>query len=137
EDDVAGMVGAAVREGIDVVEGRGLEVEHGGAVDAAPAAVAHGSAFDCAFVTSSPKVLHGAPGAALEAGDAGEAGEHDVVMPTAGHFTSRERLTPHDGRNSHRGASEEQASDELVSCSVTHRSRHDRTRRYRRLCDRR
>ena len=48
-DDVARRVGAAVCEWIDVIEGREPELERPGAVDAAPAAVAHGCALEGAL----------------------------------------------------------------------------------------
>src|SRR5947207_15143806 len=57
EDDIARMMGAAVRERIDMVERRRVEVEGGGAVDAAPAAVAQGRARDGALVTAAAELI--------------------------------------------------------------------------------
>ena len=104
EDNVARMMRAAVRERIDMVERRRVEVEGGGAVNAAPAAVAHGRAFDGALVPGAAELI-GAwpPGATWEVG---KAWKHDAVtLSTNGHFTSREKATPRDRRSSHRGAS--------------------------------
>jgi len=124
ENDVTGVMDATVRQWIHVVERRGLEIELGGAVDAAPAAVAHGGSFDGALVFGPAKVADArVTRAASNAGEAGEAGEHDAVMLSAnGHFTSREKATPRDRRNSQRGA-----SDHFVAFfSATNGTRHCR-----------
>jgi hypothetical protein len=107
KNDVAGVMHAAVRQGIYVIEGSCFEIESRGAVDAAPAAVAHRGAFDRALVSSPAKVADARLTDA--ASDAGEAGEHgSVMLPVTGggHFTSLEKSKPRDGRNSHSGASD-------------------------------
>ena len=124
ENDVAGVMGAAVRQRVHVVERCRLEIELGGAVDAAPAAVAHGGSFDGALVFGPAKVADARVArAASKAGEAGEAGEHDAVVLSAnGHFTSREKATPRDRRSSQRGA-----SDHFVAFfSATNGTRHCR-----------
>jgi hypothetical protein len=92
ENDVARVVRAAVGERIDVIQGRGLEIQLDGAVDAAPAAVAHRGALDGAFVPSPAEVFDaGVTRASADAGVAGKPGKHDAVMLSAnGHFTSLE-----------------------------------------------
>ena len=86
ENDVAGMVSAAVREGMHVIERRRLEVQRRSAVDAAAATVTHGRTLDGALESGSAKM--GDPGTfgAAEAGS----GKHDAVtLPSNGHFTSQ------------------------------------------------
>src|SRR5215468_1118755 len=79
EDDVAGNVSAAMRQRLHVVECSEIELEPGGAVDAAPAAVAHRSAFDGSFLMSKGNRL----GAASDAWCARE--RHTMVeLPTSG-----------------------------------------------------
>jgi hypothetical protein len=107
KNDVAGVMHAAVRQRIHVIESRSFEVEGRSAVDAAPAAVAHRGALDRALVSSPAKMADARLTDA--AGDAGEAGEHgSVMLPVTGggHFTSLEKSKPRDGRDSHRGASD-------------------------------
>src|SRR5439155_21250445 len=106
------------------------EVEGRGAVHAAPPAVAHGRAFDGALVARAAELI-GAwpPGATWEVGNAGE---HDAVtLSTNGHFTSLEKATPRDRRNSHRGASGR------LTVSATEETRRCRSRRVLRLRSRR
>jgi hypothetical protein len=50
ENDVAWGVRAAVRQRMDVVERREVELQSGGAIDAPPAAVSHGGVFYRALV---------------------------------------------------------------------------------------
>src|SRR5688572_26311246 len=121
ENDVAGVMGAAMRQRVHMVERCRLEIELGGAVDTAPAAVAHGSSFDGALVFGPAKVADAR--VARAASWAGEAGEHDAVVLSAnGHFTSREKATPRDRRSSQRGA-----SDHFVAFfSATNGTRHCR-----------
>src|SRR5262245_35674150 len=66
EDDVAGVVGTAVRERVYVIERGRLELERRGAIDAAPSAVAHGRALDGPLVPRSAKLADA--GAASAAG---------------------------------------------------------------------
>ena len=68
QHDVSSHVGAAVREGVHVVEGGELEVERRGAVHAAAAAITHGGSLDGSLLMSGWNVL--APtGRAREAGE--------------------------------------------------------------------
>src|SRR5262245_58570582 len=79
EDDIAGNVRAAVRQRLHVVERSEIELEPGGAIDAAPAAVAHRSAFDGSFLMSEGD----RPGAMSDTWCARE--RHTMVeMPTTG-----------------------------------------------------
>src|SRR4051812_26569032 len=55
ENDVSGMMSAAMREGVHMVEGRGFKVERSATIDAASPAVAHGRAFDRALVPGASK----------------------------------------------------------------------------------
>src|SRR5262245_53940126 len=79
EDDVARNVRAAMRQRLHVVERSEIELEPGGAVDTAPAAVAHRSAFDGSFLMSGRNRL----GAAIGAWCARKR-DTMVEMPTSG-----------------------------------------------------
>ena len=77
-----------------------LEVEAGSAIHTAPAAVAHSGTFDGSFVACAPKSRVGAT--VTVGGPANMGGvEDDTVTLTNGHFTSREKTTPRDGRRNH------------------------------------
>lgn len=52
EDDVAGDVGAPVRQRMDMVERGVIEFEWSSAVDASPAAISHRGSLDCSLVMS-------------------------------------------------------------------------------------
>jgi len=113
------MVCAAVGERMHMVERRGLEIERIATIDAAPTAVAHRGALDRALVPSTSKL---ADAGALRAGWTWKSGKHDVVtLSPNGHFTSLEKTTPRNGRNSQCGAS--------VYFSATTEARHCRARR--------
>ena len=79
EDDVAGNVSAAVRQRLHMVECCEIELEPGGAVDTAPATVAHRGAFDGSFLMSGGNRL----GATIDAWCARER-DTMVEMPTSG-----------------------------------------------------
>jgi hypothetical protein len=49
-DDVPERMGASMRQRVNMVESRGRKLERVSAIHAAPAAVAHGGAFNCVFV---------------------------------------------------------------------------------------
>src|SRR5690348_15954278 len=103
EDHVARVVRSSVCQRMDMVQRGGLEVEGGSAINAAATAVAHGGAFDGSFVARAPKRSAGA--AVMVGGPANMiGGEDDTMTLTNGHFTSREKTTPRDGRNSQCGA---------------------------------
>jgi hypothetical protein len=124
ENDVPGMVHAAVGEWVDVIEGRRAEIERNAAIDAATAAVAHRGSFDGALITGSAEL--GDPRAPSATGKAWEAGEHDAVLLSTnggGHFTSRKKTKPRGRRNSQRGV-----SDHFVAVLATNRPRHCRAR---------
>lgn len=69
---------AAVRQRIDVIERREVELERFGAVHAAPAAVAHRRALDGPLLVTGWNVF--VP-ARVDAGNAGEA--NTVIVPTS------------------------------------------------------
>ena len=91
QDEVARMVGATSGERQDVIQRGVLEIETRPAVHAAATTVTHGRALE-------RTLLVGRMGLARTTWRARDAGESDVVIvPTAGHFTSRKKETPHDG----------------------------------------
>jgi len=81
-DQVARCMRASLRHGVYVIERRDVEREWNRAVDAASAAVTHGSVLECPLEA----VIVEVPRAAGEA--AGCAGERDSVETTSRHCTS-------------------------------------------------
>jgi len=107
EDDVAGNVSAAVRQRLHVVECSEIELEPGGAVDAAPATVAHRSAFDGSFLVSRGNRL----GAASDAWRARK--RHTMVeMPTSGQCHLAKKGHPAHGKIPAAGRRANQIRDE-------------------------
>jgi hypothetical protein len=87
ENDVALMVDAAMRERVNVVKRRRVNVQRSGAVDAAATTVTHGRSLDGALV-ACPAKGHDGAFAPPDAGET-ETGESDVVTVSSnGHFTS-------------------------------------------------
>jgi len=124
EDHVARAVGSTVCQRIDMVQRGCLEIEGGAAIHAAPTAVAHSGSLDGSFVARAPKRRVGA--AVVVGGPANMGGvEDDTMTLTNGHFTSREKTTPRDGRNSHCGALNHRL---VMSLAATRRTRPCRTR---------
>src|ERR1043166_1909779 len=98
-DDVAGGVGTAVRQRMDVVERGELKVQRRGAVHTAPAAVAHRGALDGSLLVARANLL----GATRDSrgsrkGDA-------VKRPTTGQCHLAKKATPRDGSVSRGGVS--------------------------------
>lgn len=108
-----------------MIQRGGLEVEAGSAIHTAPTAVAHGGALDGSLVARAPKSRVGA--AVMVGGPANMGGvEDDTMTLTNGHFTSREKTTPRDGKDSHRGALNHRL---VMSLAATRRTRRCRPRR--------
>lgn len=95
--EVAGDVCTAFRQRVHVVESSDIELEWGGAVHAAPAAVTHRGALDRSFL----RVWVQSPGVASDAGDAWKGDAVTVSTPGQEHLA--EKATPRDGKASHRG----------------------------------
>lgn len=130
ENDIAMAVRAAMRERVDVVERRRVEVQCRAAIHASAPAIAHGRALDRALVTGSAQQTDaGVP----TTRQAGEAGEHDAVtVSTNGHFTSRKKATPRDGKRSRGGVSWSPAlSATLMARLMARRDRNKTDRRCR------
>ena len=81
-DEVARCVRSSMRHGVHVIERRDVERQRNGAVDAASAAIAHGSVLEGTL----DAVVVGVPRAPCEA--ARSAGERDSVETTSRHCTS-------------------------------------------------
>ena len=81
-DQVAGSVWPSVRDRVDVIERRDLERQRNGAVDAATAAIAHGSVLERTLDSGVVEV----PRAARKSARC--AGERDSVETTSRHCTS-------------------------------------------------
>jgi len=90
-DQVSGRVRPSLRHGVYVIERGNVQRQWDGAVDAASAAIAHGSVLEGTLDAVVVRV----PRAAGEA--ARSAGERDSVETTSRHCTSLERKTPRDG----------------------------------------
>lgn len=100
QDDIARVMGTAVRERVNVIQCGSLEIERSCAVDAAMSAIAHCGALDGALVTGPTKVADAR--VVRTTTGAGETGEHDTMMLSwAGganrHCTSREKPMPRVG----------------------------------------
>ena len=81
-DKVARRVGPSLRHGVHVIERRDVERQRDGAVDAASAAIAHGSVFERTLDAGVVEV----PRAARKSARC--AGERDSVETTSRHCTS-------------------------------------------------
>jgi hypothetical protein len=81
-DQVAGSVRASLRDRVDVIERRDVERQRNGAVDAASAAIAHGSVLERTLDSGVVEV----PRAASKSARC--AGERDSVETTSRHCTS-------------------------------------------------
>jgi len=90
-DQVAGSVWPSVRDRVYVIERRDVERQRNGAVDAASAAIAHGSVLECTLDSGVVEV----PRAARKSARC--AGERDSVETTSRHCTSLEKKKPRDG----------------------------------------
>jgi hypothetical protein len=82
-----------VRERLNVIERSEIELEPGGAVDTAPATVAHRGAFDGSFLMSGRNRL----GAAIRTWCARE--RNTVEMPTSGQCHLAKKGHPVDGNS--------------------------------------
>ena len=100
-DEVPGRVNAAARERENVVDGRYVEVERRGAVNAAAAAVTHHGVLDRTLLVAAMGTVRllGAAGCAWESrkGNA-------VIVSTPGQFHLAEKATPRNGSRSRGGA---------------------------------
>jgi len=81
-DQVAGSVWPSLRDRVYVIERRDVERQRNGAVDAASAAIAHGSVLECTLDSGVVEV----PRAARKSARC--AGERDSVETTSRHCTS-------------------------------------------------
>jgi len=81
-DEVAGSVWPSLRNRVYVIERRDVERQRNGAIDAAPAAIAHGSVLERTLDSGVVEV----PRAARKS--ARSAGERDSVETTSRHCTS-------------------------------------------------
>ena len=81
-DQVAGSVWPSVRDRVYVIQRRDVERQRNGAVDAASAAIAHGSVLEGALDTGLVEVPRAAGKTARSAG------ERDSVETTSRHCTS-------------------------------------------------
>ena len=81
-DQVAGSMRASLRDRVDVIERRNVERQRNGAVDAASAAITHGSMLE----RTLEAVIVEVPRATREAARC--AGERDSVETTSRHCTS-------------------------------------------------
>jgi hypothetical protein len=97
--EVAGHVRTAFREWVHVVESSDIELEWGGAVHAAPAAITHSGALDRSLL----RVRVQSPGVASDAGDAWKGDAVTVSTPGQEHLA--EKATPRQGKASHGGVS--------------------------------
>jgi len=90
-DQVAGSVWPSLRDRVYVIERRDVERQRNGAVDAASAAIAHGSVLERTLDSGVMEV----PRAARKSARC--AGERDSVETTSRHCTSLEKKKPRDG----------------------------------------
>ena len=97
-DKVARGVGPSLRHGIHVIERRDVERQRDGAVDAASAAVTHGSVLERTLEVVIVEVAR-ATGEAARC-----AGERDSVETTSRHCTSLEKKKPRDGSDARAGS---------------------------------
>ena len=97
-DQVAGSVWPSVRDRVDVIERRDVERQRNGAVDAASAAITHGSVLERTLDSGVVEV----PRAARKSARC--AGERDSVETTSRHCTSLEKKKPRDGSDARAGS---------------------------------
>ena len=90
-DKVARRVGPSLRHGVHVIERRDVERQRDGAVDAASAAITHGSVLERTLDSGVVEV----PRAARKSARC--AGERDSVETTSRHCTSLQKKKPRDG----------------------------------------
>ena len=90
-DQVTGSVWPSVRDRVHVIERRDVQRQWNGAVDAASAAIAHGSVLEGTLDSGVVEV----PRAASKS--ARSAGERDSVETTSRHCTSLLKKRPRDG----------------------------------------
>ena len=90
-DKVARRVGPSLRHGVHVIERRDVERQRDSAVNAASAAITHGSVLECTLEVVIVEVAR-ATGEAARC-----AGERDSVETTSRHCTSLEKKKPRDG----------------------------------------